>query len=219
MDPSGSAPQKELPDAHCGSQGKAIRITAVNLRRWGGNIGYNFPAVIDGRRNLDAWLNDPANAFGVSADQVEGLSFWARLANCESDPPGLYPACDDPIPLGASLFASVTDPYSTQEGCVGDDCYCVFDLPEPEPGEAPLDPAEAQCDAFGSGVGLGKEWRFFALRFDEMRQRGFGRAAPTPFPDADLRGVSISIEIGTWDLWLDDIALFRTIPAPIPPVE
>jgi hypothetical protein len=217
MDPNQTGiPQKDAPDIRCGDPVKAIRVTARGLRDWGGNLGYNFnsDAPLDGSL-LHGWLAAPGNEFGVTPEELEGMSFWVRLANCETDPPGVYPACEDPLPLGNTLFASVTDEFTTQvEGCEGtsDGCACLFNAPTVPEGTPAPDPTTFQCDAFGTGVGFGPEWRFFTLRFDEMLQRGYGRPSPQSMPGPDLLGVSFGIEIGTWDLWLDDIAFFRTRP-------
>lgn len=221
MKPSGTPSQEEAPGTRCGRPINAIRVAAVGLRDWGANIGYNFDlnAAVDGSA-LQGWLSAPQNEFDVTPGELEGLSFWARLASCETDPPvtleraGRSP-CEDKIPLGTTLFASVTDAFTTEtDGCgnTSEGCYCLFDPPTPIPDEPEPDPMTFQCDAFGTGVGLGPEWRFFTLNFDEMRQRGFGKPSQQSTPGPDLLGVSFNIEIGTWDLWLDDIAFFRTLP-------
>ncbi|MBN2195081.1 MAG: hypothetical protein JW751_19850 [Polyangiaceae bacterium] len=59
---------------------------------------------------------------------------------------------------------------------------------------------------------LTDDWRFVAIRFDEMRQRGYG--VPAPYLDvAMLQGLNFGLERGNWDFWVDDVAFFRETAA------
>ena len=117
----------------------------------------------------------------------DGLSFWVRSG---------------PGAVGRTLFASVAEKYTDQGGAgsfPGGTPYCLFD---------DLD-VKKTCDRFGVGIGLDTEWRFFAIRFDEMRQRGFGVPAPSSEPDRQILGLNFGFESGDWDFFLDDVSFFK----------
>lgn len=124
----------------------------------------------------------------LDVSQWEGISFWARKS----------PEPD----AGRSLFLAITEKHTTEKqktdpdyacGCTeGDDC----------------DEAAEACDRFGMAVGLSQDWRFFAVPFEKMRQRGYG----APANDMDLEGlmgVAVYYETGTWDFWIDDLGFYR----------
>jgi hypothetical protein len=94
---------------------------------------------------------------------------------------------------GSSLFFSVFDPKTETSGG-----YC----------DSNSDVLSEKCDAYGTGVGLAEEWRFFAIPFEKLRQRGFG--VPTEeLLTGSLLGLNWAADRGNWDVWVDDIALYR----------
>lgn len=108
----------------------------------------------------------------------EGVSFWARRGSEDS---------------GRSLFFSVFDPMTESSGG-----FCDSDS----------EILEEKCDAYGTGVGLDEEWRFFAIPFSALRQRGFGVATEELLTD-EILGFNWAADKGKWDVWLDDVALYR----------
>jgi len=93
---------------------------------------------------------------------------------------------------GTSLFFSVTD---TKTDPI--DGYC-----DAEP-EFP----EEKCDAYGAGIGLAEEWRFFAIPFSDLRQRGFG-VITEELLLGDVVGLGWAAEGSDWDVWVDDVAFY-----------
>jgi len=94
---------------------------------------------------------------------------------------------------GRSMFFSVFDPYTEDKGGHCDSSSEVL---------------TEKCDAYGTGVGLDEEWRFFAIPFDKLRQRGFG--VPTEeLLVSEILGFNWAADRGDWDVWVDDIALYR----------
>lgn len=92
-----------------------------------------------------------------------------------------------------SLFFSVTD-----AGTIPSDDTCD---------EEPEDLVD-KCDPYGAGIGLEESWRYFAIPFSDLRQRGFG--VPTESLDVrSVQGLSWAAEPGDWDVWIDDLALYR----------
>jgi len=95
---------------------------------------------------------------------------------------------------GRSLFFSVFDPQTDTSGGLCDSDSEIL--------------AE-KCDAYGTGVGLDLEWRHFAIPFSALRQRGFGVATEELLVD-EVIGFNWAADKGKWDVWIDDVALYRT---------
>lgn len=114
----------------------------------------------------------------------DGVSLWLR----KGDEPG-----------GDSLLVSVWERFTDANAAAqaGVDPICK---------DSPLE--KEKCDQFTEGVGFADEWRFYAIRFDEMKQDGFGVRAPY-FDLAGAANLVLSFERGDWDFWVDDVALFR----------
>lgn len=94
---------------------------------------------------------------------------------------------------GRSLFFSVFDPGTDPKGGKCDDTTEVL---------------TEKCDTYGAGVGLEEEWRFVVLPFAELSQRGFGFSTEHLIVE-QIYGLNWAAGPGDWDLWIDDIALFR----------
>jgi hypothetical protein len=84
-------------------------------------------------------------------------------------------------------------------------------VPAPCVADTNRDDTSNGCDAFGSYVDLNSDWHFFTLPFDEMRQAGWGRRAAY-FDIQHLTGLTFFYTQGSWDIWLDDIALYKRGP-------
>jgi len=67
------------------------------------------------------------------------------------------------------------------------------------------------CDKFGRFVTLDETWRAYVVPFKEMQQGGWGLKSPGLSTD-NLFEIAIEFGRGAWDLWIDDIALYRTRP-------
>jgi hypothetical protein len=140
---------------------------------------------------LGANLNNACKAGGTpgcNASGWDGLSFWARRNPEWTDDAGVAHRS------GRTLFAAVADKYTHANGM-----HCVWDHVRDE----------EKCDRFGLGVPLDTEWRFYALRFDEMKQRGFGKPSVQDHLDSVIFDINFGVEAGDWDVWIDDVALFR----------
>lgn len=109
----------------------------------------------------------------------DGISFWARRGSDES---------------GRSVFFSVLDPLTDKSGGQCEDESDVL---------------EEKCDAYGTGLGLDEQWRFFAIPFSDFKQRGFGVPTDDLLTD-EVVGFNWATGLGDWDVWVDDIALYRS---------
>ncbi len=193
-------------DAHLEFQSIEDFEKGVALDFWGNNDGSEgsevtpskaqkspLSATIDGGRcdvsdkayHLTAQgLTDWGAVFGLNfvAGSVDA-SAWDGLSFWARRGPSSKP----------SLFFSISEPQTDPSGgtCVSE----TDDLTE-------------KCDQFGVGIGLDEQWRFYRVPFGAMKQRGFGVAAPEPNVSAII-GFSWAMDIGDWDVWIDDVALYR----------
>lgn len=75
------------------------------------------------------------------------------------------------------------------------------------------------CDKYGANRSMSGDWQFFSIDFSEFRQSGWGMPVTTPPMDpnglpaeidkSQLRSLNFLWTTGVWDVWIDDIALFR----------
>jgi hypothetical protein len=127
----------------------------------------------------------PLNETGEAVAKWEGISFWARRA---------------PYSKG-TVRLEIADNYTDEKYIGGDgEPICNPDYTE--------DSLFEGCDRFGGYAQFGYDWDFFTLRFDELRQAGWGRQAPYMDLDA-LRSVTFLFPSGIWDIWIDDVAFYR----------
>jgi hypothetical protein len=128
--------------------------------------------------------NIKAEAGGIdyrNAADWDGLALWTKRKASSANP---------------TLTAKVTDQYTEPSN----HDYCLDGLFVPE-----------SCDAFSRGVGPDTEWRLVLIPFEDMVQQGFGRPSPQPQLEVDaLVGVEFNLSGGTWDLWIDEVAWYRT---------
>jgi len=112
----------------------------------------------------------------------EGIVFWGRVG----------PGSESSIRIRAS------DPYTDDKAC-----FC-------NPYTNQNDASDG-CDKFGAFVELDQNYRAVFARFDEMQQGGWG--LPRDHLDvSNLFEIVFEYGAGTWDLWIDDVALFRRRP-------
>lgn len=109
-----------------------------------------------------------------------GITFWARIGEMSID--------------GVRL--AVSDNWSVPQGG-----QCDVSIPSG---------ATACWDHFGTTVMLAQTWKRFTFRFGELTQRNFGIPRPT-LDAAAAHSVEFQIPASStaFDIWIDDIALFR----------
>ncbi|GEM_PF-2151046 len=139
-------------------------------------------------------LSKYGGAFGMSYDydtpfdasEWDGISLWVRRGAAS----------------GTSLFVGVNERHTDEQGSAAvsptAEPFCLNDAPT----------EQDKCDRFGAGVALDEEWRFVAIRFDQMAQRGYGVVAPY-LDVAAIQGLNCGFEVGDWEFWVDDLAYFR----------
>lgn len=114
-----------------------------------------------------------------------GISFWARRGASGRN----------------ALRVELSD-RSTDEESAGRDGAATC-APNPSP-----DVLETGCDKYGAHIVLDEDWHLFLLPFAELDQAGWGKPAPVLDLTA-LWSLRYSYGPGTWDYWLDDVALYR----------
>lgn len=67
------------------------------------------------------------------------------------------------------------------------------------------------CDKFGSFINLETDFRAFLVPFREMQQGGWGLST-AGLDTSELMSVGIEFGRGAWDIWIDDIGLYRSKP-------
>ena len=112
----------------------------------------------------------------------EGVVFWGRVG----------PGSESSLRLRAS------DAYTDDKAC-----HC-------NPYTSQNDASDG-CDKFGQFFALDNNFRAVFVRFDEMQQGGWGLPRPS-LDTRDIFEIGFEYGAGTWDLWLDDLALFRRRP-------
>lgn len=142
-------------------------------------------------------FTDWGGMFGTSIPQAErdagdctGVAFWARVGPSS----------------GVGIRVQFADKYTDENYREPDEDSPYYNEPLCNP-ETTDDNAREGCDKWGSFATLGQQWRFFTLPFIEMRQAGWGKTAPD-FETWALRSVAFTYGVGTWDLWIDDIAYY-----------
>jgi len=192
----------------------AMRLQGVAIEQWA-SLGTK-------------WYTPGTTSSPIDAREFDGIAFWARRgcapsqvpdsmisAYCEPVPETAPPTdsdcaddsavaaadpSDDEVWTGRTIFVSIME-WQTEgwtRGSPPEFVYCNSD--------AVVD--ELKCDAFGVGIGIDTEWRYYKIPFSSMRQRGYGMYAECPYL-AELWGVNFALGAGDWDLWLDDITFYR----------
>jgi len=173
-----------LPSDRCGSEGRAMHVTAKNIGMcfgsngrigWGGGLDITFVPPLDAA--MGGW---------------DGISFWVKRGSPSSK---------------SALILSVVDAYSY--GAAADpETGVACNASDPVPGIVVLD--TEKCDAFGTAISLTDEWTFYPARFDDMRQKGFGLPSPLGrIETSEIVRLQFLLSAGDWDFWVDDVQLFR----------
>jgi hypothetical protein len=121
----------------------------------------------------------------LDASDWDGISLWVKNGSTTKQ----------------ALNLSLADPYTSGN------TFCSS--MDPPPG-APAVPDSEKCDAFGVAVTLEPGWTYVPALFASMRQKGFG--VPSELGHLDTTSISrlqVLMSAGSWDFWLDDVALFR----------
>jgi hypothetical protein len=176
------------------SPGSGFHILATGLTGYGYSFGFNGLNALPGAIG--------ANYFDTSS--WDGISMWVRKGSGPSAST-MFAAVTERFtdPAGASLFTGAESSLLLPSGS-----YCEFNALDVT-GDGVNDPTRTQCDRFGAGVGLGKEWRFYKLPFEKMRQRAYGRPSPNGVPDTRLLGLDFGLAGRDWDFWIDELAFYR----------
>jgi hypothetical protein len=145
---------------------------------------------------LIKWGGTIGLRFGPPLDgsDWDGIAFWARVGAGDGSPDRRVDMSRTPVRV------EVSDRHTDEKFDEGEGPYCD-----------PLhtdDNTEVGCDKFGIAIQLGPDWQFYTLAFDELRQKGWGKQAPY-FDVWGIRSMAFQFERGTWDLWIDDVRLYR----------
>jgi hypothetical protein len=204
-------PGEAIPEGRCGMPGTALHVVGTRVAAcipehdpvattsngrigWGAN--FQVDALPTGAPDSGgaACEADPDNPFApgeifFDASCWDGISFWAR----KSGPVG-----------GSALTITVTDVFTaglTEDPRVGIVCKTEETAED-----------STKCDAMGRAVTLKEDWNFYALPWRSLAQKGFGRESLLGTVDrGNIKGVTVLISPGDWDIWVDDIALFRVL--------
>lgn len=122
----------------------------------------------------------------IDARAWDGVAFWARVRSGTR----------------TELRVAVSHPDT-------DPTFVDPNTGEPRCAESTtIDEYSEGCDPFGAFVNLTLDWQLFLVPFDEMRQRGFGHTA-SALDLGSLRRVAFEYGQGSWDVWIDDVSLYR----------
>lgn len=124
----------------------------------------------------------------------EGIAFWARVGAGDGSPERRVDGSRTPVRV------ELSDRHTDEKFDEGDGPIC-----DPLHTE---DDTEVGCDKFGIAIQLSPNWTFHTLAFDELRQKGWGKQAPF-FDVWGIRSMAWQFERGTWDIWIDDVRLYR----------
>jgi hypothetical protein len=213
-----------LPTKRCGTDSTALHLFATGdvdagaqdagLTGWGMNVGIDLrqnctcpapptpcPQVTHPELGCQTATNQTGGSCSpmgapcfFDASGYTGISFWAMLG---------------PQSTASVALATVSDPNTG--GQLGG-TYPFNDLICGDPpcvaGQAQMHSGLALCDPFGKAIGLVDHWEFYAIPFDEMRQKGYG-LPESKLDVAHVLAFKLSLGKGVWDVWLDDIAFYR----------
>lgn len=177
-----------IPEARCGDshygyhqQGENIAVCTSPKT---GRQGWGATLAL----TLNANPKDSGQALkAYDASAWDGIALWVRLGEARS---------------GRAILVSARDPFTSRPPASSNQ--------EPYCSSADGVPDAKKCDPFGLAVLLEPEWRFVTVPFALMQQKGFGAPSPLGQLDASqLVGLELGFSAGDWDVWVDDIALYR----------
>jgi hypothetical protein len=207
-------PPEIPPIPRCGTDRAALHLHADTadgggLADWGMNVGIdlrqNCSGTMDGDagpRNVTDGGPSPTPCYFDARDWT-GISFWALLGSEPSGTTALATLADRST---ASALGGVY-PDNNQTNPVCGNKPCAATMPPDNHCLSTTVPL-CLCDPFGQGVGLVHQWAFYAIPFEDLRQKGYG----TPQPQLDLAHIlnfTLGLGKGNWDVWIDDVAFYR----------
>jgi hypothetical protein len=209
--PSGNMnfPGEALPEDRCGAAGSGLHVVATRVAAcipsdetsngkigWGANFQVDSlpigPPDTGGAACGEPEEGvDPPGSLFFDASCWDGISFWAK----KNGPTG-----------GSAITVTVSDAWTTS-GRMDPETnmpYC-----ETRDGV----PDTRKCDSAGAAVSLTEEWTLYVLRWEDLKQKGFGVPSVLGRVDpGNIKGVTLLISPGDWDIWIDDVAFFRNAP-------
>ncbi|HEY3497645.1 MAG TPA: hypothetical protein VGK73_23265, partial [Polyangiaceae bacterium] len=188
------------PTTRCDVDQGAFHFVAQNLamckgtdgrRGWGGGQEIDFQA-------------PGGAAMPIDASAYDGFSFWVKNDRAASHGAEEIPSERSIIVLAVDLYTAgqrnIVNPVT------GEARNC-------DAGDPPIQPRpdydNDKCDPYAVGVTLEDEWTFVAVRFADMRQKGFGMYSPEGLQTQELLRLQFLITAGDWDFWIDDVSFFQ----------
>lgn len=155
----------------------------------GGRCGSEYALHLVADRLVDWGANMGATfSPAIDASEWDGVAFWARRAHHSRGT--IRVELSDPFTNGTSPLEANADEQT----------FCNPDFEQDNMSEG--------CDRFGAYALVGPTWNLFTLPFGEMRQAGWGKRA-SRFDTSELRSVTFLFPAGTWDIWIDDVVLYK----------
>ena len=182
---------------------RAVRVRSGFLSANGGVFGRNLPREgcippdEDDPETLCPYLPGPPEVGPCSTGQApsppllgcnaaldfgdwDGVLFWARKA------PGSY----------SGVRVRLSDESTDEASCV---CNPFTDQNDTSDG----------CDKFGQSITLAIDFKAYIIPFRDMQQGGWGMSSPG-LDTSELMSFGIEFGRGAWDMWIDDIAFYRS---------
>ncbi len=125
------------------------------------------------------------NTFSPLLDATgwDGIVFWAKRG----------------VGSRSTIRLNLSDVNTDEQGGV-----CQPDTPKNDP------TIRTGCDKYGGYAIVDEVWRPFVIDFVEMRQGGWGLQT-SGLDTAGIYSIIFAYQTGYWDLWIDDVALFRRV--------
>jgi hypothetical protein len=175
-------PDVRSADVSPSGQGASALATLLPSSRCGSRWGAHLR--VSGMQVWGGGFGMPmTHAAQLFAAHATGVAFWARKGSAGKSP----------------LWISLPD-RATSSAPEGD---CIADATYGNKGGC--------GDAFGAFVNLETSWQRFTIPFSELRQEGWGQFQAAANPE-DLVSLNFNYRPGNYDIWIDDIALYRVTP-------
>jgi hypothetical protein len=190
--PTGARLVKE-ETTRCDQPQAAFHFVAENLAMCKGSNGRRGWG---GAEEIDFKDRPGGNPQALDASAFDGFSFWVKKGAGTSERSIIVLAVDLYTAGQKNIVNAIT---GEPTACYGGEPI-ISDVPDVD---------FEKCDPFAMGVTLEDDWTFVAIRFDEMRQKGFGMPSPEGLQTQELLRLQFLVTAGDWDFWLDDVAFFR----------